>query len=303
MSVLDLEVISDGDKLGEGPFWDSRSGKLIWSDIFASTIYEYSPSRKEKTVRHSGHMTFGIVAHRDGGLVVMGATGMHYIGGPDDVRPILTEFEGEALFLNDAIADAKGRVYAGTVFWGPNGLVKRGKLYLVDTDRSARIVSEGTGMSNGLGFSPDGRTLYHTDSLDHVIWAFDVDAETGSLSNKRAFVSVPRQEGLPDGMTVDSEGNVWCAQWYGGRVVCYDPDGKLKKVIEMPIRQVASVMFGGEDLSDLYITSSSVPHVDANLAPDGYDFGVTNVGGALYRARPGERGQHEHFAAIEPPPR
>jgi sugar lactone lactonase YvrE len=248
-------------------------------------------------------MTFGVILHRDGGLVVTGATGMHYLGGPGDVRPILTEYGGESLFLNDAIADAKGRVYAGTVFWGPDGLVKRGKLYLVDTDRSVRVVDEGSGMSNGLGFSPDGSTLYYTDSYEHVIWAFDVDQETGALANKRVFVKVPRQEGLPDGMTVDAEGNVWSACWFGGKVVCYDSKGQFKKAIELPIRQVASVMFGGEDLGDLYITSSSVPFTDKNLAPEGYDFGATNLGGAVYRVRPGEKGRIEHLAAIEPPPR
>lgn len=303
MTSPQLEVISEGDKLGEGPFWDSRKGCLVWSDIYASTIYQYSPNSREKMVLHEGHMSFGVIAHRDGGLIVTGATGMHYLGGPSDVRPILTECDGEALFLNDAIADQKGRVYAGTVFWGPNGLVKRGKLYLVDTDRSVRVVDEGSGMSNGLGFSADGRTLYYTDSYEHVIWAFDVDVESGALSNKRVFVKVPRHEGLPDGMTVDAEGNVWSAQWFGSRVVCYDPAGQFKKAIELPIRQVASVMFGGEDLGDLYITSSSVPFTDKDLAPEGYDFGATNLGGEVYRVRPGEKGQPEHLAGIEPPPR
>jgi D-xylonolactonase len=174
-------------------------------------------------------------------------------------------------------------------------------LLLIDTDGSAKIVDSGMGMSNGLGFSPDNKTLYFTDSYDHVIYAYDVDAETGALSNKRTFVNVARNEGLPDGMTVDAEGNVWSALWYGGRVVCYDPDGKVKSSLELPIRQVASVMFGGRDLDELYITSSSVPFKSVELAPEGYDFAVTNVGGAVYRARPGVRGRVENLAAIKVP--
>lgn len=303
MATRDIEVIAEGDMLGEAPFWDAEHQRLLWSDIYASTIYSYDVVTAQKSVHHAGHMTFGIVRHRDGGLIVTGATGMHYIGGPGDVRPILTEFAGEALFLNDAIADAAGRVYAGTVFWGPEGLVKRGSLYLVDRDRGARVVHEGTGMSNGLGFSPDDRTLYYTDSYEHVIWAFDVDPATGELSGKRTFVKLAREDGLPDGLTVDAEGNVWSALWYAGRVACYDPSGRLRTTIEVPARQVASVMFGGRDLDELFITSSSVPFKNEALAPPGHDFAAPNPGGALYRVRPGVRGRLEHLADITPPPR
>ena len=112
MTTSNIEIISEGDKLGEGPIWDAERQRLLWSDIYASTIYAYDPAMSRKSVHHEGHMTFGIVLHRDGGLIVTGATGMHYIGGPGDVRPVLTDFDGEALFLNDAIADAAGRVYA-----------------------------------------------------------------------------------------------------------------------------------------------------------------------------------------------
>lgn len=303
MSTPKVEVLSKGDKLGEGPVWDAEHQRLLWSDIYASTLYAYDVASGRKSVYHEGHMTFGIVRHRDGGLIVTGATGMSYVGGPGDVRPVLTEFEGEALFLNDAIADAAGRVYAGTVFWGPDGLVKRGKLYLVGRDGTARIVHEGTGMSNGLAFSPDDRTLYYTDSYEHVIWAFDVDPATGELSGKRAFVRLGREDGLPDGMTVDAEGNVWSALWFAGRVACYDPSGRLRTTIPVPARQVASVMFGGRELDELYITSSSVPFRSEALAPPGYDFDAPDSGGELYRVRPGVQGRLEHLADIQPPPR
>ncbi len=301
MTAEKLEIIATGDALGEGPFWDTVHQRLLWSDIYASTIYSFDRASGEKTVFRTGDMVFGLIQHRNGGLVVTGATGMHYVRDGEAARPIVTEFDGQALFLNDSIADAKGRVYSGTVYWGPNGLVKRGHLFLVDVDGSARIVDSGMGMSNGLGFSPDNKTLYFTDSYDHVIYAYDVDSETGSLSNKRVFVKVARNDGLPDGLTVDAEGNVWSALWFGGRVVCYDPEGKIKTSIELPIRQVASLMFGGRDLDELYITSSSVPFKSVELAPEGYDFDVTNLGGTVYRARPGVRGRVENLANIRIP--
>lgn len=303
MNPAKIEVLSDGDKLGEGPFWDAEHQRLIWSDIYASVIHAYDRRTGQKSLYHTGHMTFGLVRNRDGGLLVTGATGLHYIGGPSDIRPILTEFQGESLFFNDCIADAAGRVYAGTVYWGPKGLIKRGKLYLIDTDRSARVVHEGSGMSNGLGFSPDNRTLYYADSYEHVIWAFDVDPATGELSRKRAFVQLTQQDGLPDGLTVDSQGNVWSALWYGGRVACYDPAGTLRTTLELPAWQVASVMFGGPELDELYITSAAVPFRDPSLAPPGLDFDAPNPGGALYRVRPGVTGKLEHLADITPPPR
>lgn len=301
MAMANLEIIAEGDKLGEAPFWDAEHNRLLWSDVYTSTVHAFNPATREKSVFHAGHMVFGLIPHRDGGLVVTGATGMQYVRPGGEARSIVTEHRGDALFLNDSIADTKGRVYAGTVYWGPNGLVKRGHLFLVDTDGTAKIVDSGMGMSNGLGFSPDNKTLYFTDSYDHVIYAYDVDADTGELSNKRTFVKVPREAGLPDGMTVDAEGNVWSALWFGSRVVCYDPDGKVKTAIELPIRQVASVMFGGRDLDELYITSSSVPFKSLELAPEGYDFDATNYGGALYRVRPGVRGRVENWANIRPP--
>jgi len=301
MTAADLEIIAEGDSLGEAPFWDVAQQRLIWSDVYASTVYAYDPAKREKSVLRSGDMVFGLVPHQEGGFIVTGAAGMQYARDGEAVRTILSEFDGSALFLNDCIADSKGRVYAGTVYWGPNGLVKRGHLFLVDLDGTARIVDSGSGMSNGLGFSPDNKTLYFTDSYDHVIYAYDVDSDSGSLSNKRTFVKIDRNEGLPDGMTVDAEGNVWSAIWFGSKVACFDPDGKRKTAVELPIRQVASVMFGGKDLDEMYITSSSVPFKSVEMAPEGYDFEVTNVGGAVYRARPGVRGRLENLAKVRIP--
>lgn len=301
MSEALLEIIAEGDALGEAPFWDAEHQRLLWTDVYASAVNAYDPVKREKTVVRKGDMVFGLIPQRDGGLIITGAAGMQFAPWGEPARSIVSEFDGQSLFLNDSIADAKGRVYTGTVYWGPNGLVKRGHLFMVDNDGRAHIVDSGMGMSNGLGFSPDDKILYFTDTYDQAIYAYDVDAETGALRNKRVFVKVPRNEGMPDGMTVDAEGNVWSALWFGGKVVCYDPDGKVKTAIELPIRQVASVMFGGKDLDELYITSSSVPFKVAEMAPEGYDFDAPNVGGSVYRTRPGVKGRLENLANIRRP--
>lgn len=296
----ELENLTGNDLLGEGPFWDAANERLIWSDIKTLTIREYKPTTDERKVLNEGVMAFGLVLNRDGALIISTPTGLFYYRVGEEPQPVLTAFEGESLFFNDSIADSAGRVYAGTVFWGPDGLVKTGKLYLVDSTGSACVVDEGCGMSNGLGFSPDDSILYYTDSYTRRIYAFDVDSGTGALSNKRVLVQIPEEEGLPDGLTVDAEGHLWSAQWYGAQVVRYDPEGKVERRLELPVRQVASLTFGGVELDELYITTASDPFV-SSLAPSGYDYEVGDHGGPLFRIRPGVKGRLEHLANIAAP--
>jgi D-xylonolactonase len=164
-----------------------------------------------------------------------------------------------------------------------------------DPDGSLAIEDEGIDLANGLGLAPDDRTLYFTDSTARSIFAYDVDPATGGLSRKRLFVRVPAAEGVPDGLTVDREGHVWSAQWYGGCVVRYDPDGTVERRIALPVKQVSSLAFGGDDYADLYVTSAANAWTSP-YAPPGYDFHAPNTGGALYRIRTDCRGRPEHVA-------
>jgi D-xylonolactonase len=159
------------------------------------------------------------------------------------------------------------------------------------------VVDEGIEIANGLGLSPDDRTLYFADSARRVIYAYDV-APSGSLSRRRIFVKIPSDEGLPDGLTVDREGFVWCAQWYGAQVVRYDPDGKVERRLPMPVLQVSSLIFGGPDLTDLYVTTAADPW-PSSLAPPGYDPKAPNQGGSLYRFRLDVQGRLDHRAALK----
>ena len=209
---------------------------------------------------------------------------------------MLAEHEGESLFFNDILADPQGRVYAGTVYWGAQGMEKTGKLYLIDLDGSAQVVTDGIEMSNGLGLSPDNRTLYYADTAVRRIYAFDVDPATGGLSNKRVFVQVPGDEGIPDGLTVDADGFVWNAQWFGAQVVRYDSEGKVERRIKMPVKQVSSVAFGGPDLTDLYVTTAA-EYAPSPLAPPGFD-DKAPMGGSLYRIPLDIRGRLEYQARL-----
>jgi D-xylonolactonase len=292
-----IEVVArESNRCGEGPIWDSSRRRLLWDDLSSNLVFELVPATGKTAVISRNLTVAAIALDRGGGLVFAGSGGLHLWQGPGRCRTVVSEHGWEKLLFNDIIADPRGRIYAGTCYWGADGMEKPGKLYLVGRD-GVRVVEEGVGIANGLGFSPDDRTLYFTDSAERRIYAYAVDAQTGALSGRRVFVQVPREEGLPDGLTVDREGFVWSAQWYGAQVVRYDPEGKVERRIALPVRQVSSVAFGGDDLADLYITTAGEPWPSA-LAPPGYDFAAPDAGGALYRVRLDVRGRLEHMASL-----
>lgn len=290
-------VASTNDKCGEAPTWDAVNDRVLWVDNESNLVHQLSLDTHEVKPISEGLMVSGIALNRDGRLVFGGFTGLHVWSRQDEYQTVVSELGGEKLLFNDLLADARGRVYAGTLYWGPNGMEKLGKLYLVQPDGSVSVADEGIQLSNGLGLSPDNRTLYYTDSVARRIYSYDVDSATGGLSNRRVFVQVPTDEGLPDGLTVDAEGYVWSAQWYGAQIVRYDPQGKVERRIAMPVTQVSSCQFGGPDLDQLYVTTAANSW-EGPYAPPGYNFKAGNIGGPLYRVQLDIQGKPEHMAAF-----
>lgn len=292
---MKAEVAADeATRCGEGPIWDARGKRLLWDDLAAHLVFEHVPAAGRTSVLSRDVMVSAIALDRSGDLVFGGSGGLHLFRA-GKVRTLLAEAGGEALAINDMIAGPRGRIYAGTAFWGAAGREKHGKLWLVEGLR-ARALDEGIELANGLGFSPDDRTLYFTDSTARRIYAYDARPE-GDLRNRRVFVQVPAAEGIPDGLTVDHEGFVWSARWYGGQVVRYDPEGKVERRLEIPAVQVSSVAFGGEDLTDLYVTTAGEAW-PSEYAPAGFDPRAPNLGGALYRVRLDIQGRAEHVADL-----
>lgn len=289
------ELVRDHNRCGEAPTWDAAGRRVLWTDNETDRTYQYAVDTGEREVLSEGIITSGIALNRSGGLILGGSGGLHLWRRQGDSRTIAARCGDEDLRINDLIADPSGRIYAGTLYWGPGGMEKAGKLYLFSPDGSIRAVDEGIELSNGLGFSLDNRILYYTDSTARTIYAYDVDCVTGDLTNRRVFVQVPADEGIPDGMTVDAQGFVWSAQWYGAQIVRYDPDGKVERRISMPVRQVSSLAFGGDNLTELYVTTAGHSW-EGPYAPPGYDFKATNIGGSLYRIRVDIQGRAEHLA-------
>lgn len=293
-----IEVVAaDNNKCGEAPVWDQACSRMLWADIDSSFVFEMDVQSGVRRIISWGLAVSGIALNQDRRLVLCGATGLHVWRQQGDYRTVVSEHDREILAFNDMLADAKGRVYAGTLYWGGNGMEKAGKLYLIESRGAVRILDDGIQLSNGLGLSPDNRLLYYTDSSVRRIYAYDVDPHTGDVSNRRVFVQVPREEGIPDGLTVDAQGFVWSAQWYGSQVVRYDPDGKVERRIQMPVQQVSSVAFGGPALNDLYVTTAGVSW-RSDCAPPGYDFDAPNMGGSLYRIRLDVQGKADYPANL-----
>src|SRR5258706_5196496 len=262
-----LELIVDGsDRCGEGPIWDFRAKRLLWTDILADVVYEWRDGNK--SVVHRGTNVSTIALARDGGLVFGGAGGLWKWTEKGGCKSIVAEHEGEALAINDMIVDPRGRIYAGTVYWGASGREKYGKIYLVDVS-GVKIVEEGVELANGMGFSRDGRTFYFADSALRRIYSYRVDGQSGKLSDRKIFAQLSREDGLPHGLTVDSEDNLWVAFWYGGKVLRFDPDGKVQTKIDVPAIQTSSVAFGGDEMDELYITTAAEAW-PSELAPAGY---------------------------------
>lgn len=242
--------------LGEGPMWSAKEQVLYWVDINAGDIYRWSPSTGRHDLHHIGYSIGCLALRKQGGLIL--ATKRGFVGfHPDSgVTPIVNPIADQPnLRFNDGKVDRFGRFFAGTMRDGKD-VVVQGSLYRLDPDHSLKTMLTGLGTPNGTGWSLDNKTMYFTDSRDRTIYAFDYDPATGEMANQRPLVKIPDGEGSPDGMTVDSEGCLWSARWGGWKVARYDPDGKLMQTIPVPVERPSSVMFGGKNLDELYITTA-----------------------------------------------
>jgi len=293
-----LSVVADyGDLCGEAPMWDGEAGYLYWTDNIGLKFYRFQPATGIHELIKEGVEIFGIALHEKGGFMISNLSGIWVWDVDDQFSLITDEVEGSKCHMNDCIADVNGRLFAGSFFYHPSKEYELGKLIRVDVDGSGSIVDEGFHISNGLGFSPDNTILYFTDSGARVIYAYDYDPRSGDIKNRRVAIKIPDDEGIPDGLTIDADGYIWSAQWYGSSVLRYDPDGKLERRLDTPAKQTSSIIFGGEDLTDIFITSAAMSE-PMPLMPRGYDPDSGYFGGQLYHVNLGIKGKPEHRAKI-----
>jgi sugar lactone lactonase YvrE len=294
----ELSVIADyKDRCGEGPLWDVQHNRLYWTDCLGLRFYRYDWGSKKHQVVREGFEIKGFALNHDGGFVISNTSGIWLWDGSGTPKIICAETDGFKCQANDCIADPAGRLLAGLFYYDASEDYRLGKLLIVDTDGTGRILDEGFHLANGLGFSPDRKTLYFTDSVARCIFAYDYDEDAGSVKNRRIFVRVPSTSGIPDGLTVDAEGFVWSAEWYGSCVVRYDPGGTIERRIATPAKQTSSIAFGGSDLSEIFITSAG-ESAPLPVMPPRYDPLSGYFGGALYSMRSDIQGKPEFMANI-----
>lgn len=283
---MEPELIADyGCVTGEGCLWHPVERKLYWVDIPQGRMFRYDPSSGCHEQCHEGDVIGGFTIQTDGALLLFMAKGAVKTWRDGEMATVIDELPDERdNRFNDVIADPVGRVFCGTMSTND----RAGRLYRLGTDGTITVVLEGVGTSNGMGFTPDRRGMYHTDTRTHEIYLFDYDEASSAISDKRVFARAPDGEGRPDGMTVDAEGYVWSARWEGSRVVRYDPSGQEVMRIDFPAKKVSCVTFGGDDYRDLYFTTAGGDNKEEN-GPGA---------GGLYRLRTGIRGVPEFHSII-----
>ncbi|HUT34094.1 MAG TPA: SMP-30/gluconolactonase/LRE family protein [Planctomycetota bacterium] len=283
---MEPELIADYQcDCGENPLWHPQEKRLYWEDIPKGRLFRYDPATGHHEICYEGDVVGGFTFQADGALLLFMAKGAIKSWRDGKLATLYDSLpDEERNRFNDVTADPQGRVFCGTMS-PPHRL---GRLYRLDTDGSIHLVEEGIGVSNGMGFTLDRKRMYHTDTRTRSIYLYDYDEATGALANRRVWLKVPEGQGGPDGMTVDAEGHVWDARWDGGVLVRLAPDGTEVLRIPFPARKVSSVVFGGDDYSDIYVTTAG----GGNKATDGQG------AGALFRLRLGIRGLPEFPSRI-----
>ncbi|MDQ0931190.1 SMP-30/gluconolactonase/LRE family protein [Streptomyces turgidiscabies] len=246
--------------LGEGPTWDAATSRLIWIDILGSRVHTYDPSTGRRTVMATEQHVGAAKPRAGGGLVLNLRDGVALYD--DEGADAATGFRWlhheptPGRRANDAAVAPDGSLWAGTMRYdeAPGG----GTLSRLTGDGDVSVVLDDVAVSNGTGWSPDGRLMYYIDSPTRRVDVFDVSADGRNVSNRRQLALIEEGAGFPDGLTVDADGCVWVALWGGAAVRRYTPAGTLDRTITLPTPLATACAFGGPDLTDLYITTARV---------------------------------------------
>ncbi|MFC9838452.1 SMP-30/gluconolactonase/LRE family protein [Rhodococcus sp. NPDC127530] len=241
------------DKLGEGPHWDDKTGTLLRVDALGGRIHRLEPDsgRNEELLSVSGEVGF-VVPTTDGRIVATVVNELVELGA-DGPKKLAAVDEGNSdLRINDGKCDSRGRVVFGTI---SAARAPVGALHRFDSSGRHEVLATGISVSNGMGWDESLDRFYYIDSWTQCIDVFDYDVSNGDVGGRRPFVEIPQEEGLPDGMAIDSEGGVWVALFGAGEVRRYAPDGSISERVSLPATYVTSIAFGGADLKTAYVTS------------------------------------------------
>lgn len=252
--------------LGEGPCWDSKTGNLYWVDITGRALHRFNLSSQKHEQLETPSMVSFATTCSDGKIIAGFQDGLYRIdfSQKEFVKFCAPKNMPPENRFNDAKCDRSGRLWCGTMHCNPDHPYPTGSLIRLDQNELTEIEND-IFISNGMGWSPDNKIMYYTDTVRKVIWQYDYDIERGMASNRRVFLQKENGPGRPDGLCVDSQGRVLTAMWPGWGIEIYTPDGKLDGRIDLPVPQVSSCTFGGDDFKTLFITTARVDMSDSEL--------------------------------------
>ena len=281
---MEAELLLDARAdLGEGPAWEAGSGLLHWVDIRAGELHTFDPSSREDRTHSLGEPIGCAAPSRDGDLLLALRSGFWSLSRtPGSLTLLASPEKIPGNRFNDGKCDPAGRFLAGTMDDAEKEA--SGSLYSLSPGCEPKTLLTGLRISNGLTWSPDFGSFYFIDTPTRLVTAFDYDLESGAISNPRPVIHVPEEMGWPDGMTSDLDGMLWIALWGGAKVTRWDPvTGQMSAAFPLPALNITSCIFGGPDLSDLFITSARKGMTPAELARFPHS-------GGLFRLRTGVRG-------------
>ncbi len=273
-------------ELGEGVRWDARREELLRVDITAGTVFRdrveadggLTPVRSYEVDEPVGAIA---PIHGDDGWLLAAGRGILHLAPDGSTTAVATDVTPPGTRMNDAACDHHGRFWAGTM--ADDHHTGGGALYRLDRDGRIQQVMDGLTISNGLGWSPDGATMYLADSGPRVVRAYDVDGDSGALAGERTLVTLAVDLGAPDGLTVDERGDLWVAVYGGGQVRHYSPDGVLRGVLSIPTPQTTCCAFAGPGMCRLYVTTATEGWTDEQRRTD-------PAAGVVYRVDTDVRG-------------
>jgi sugar lactone lactonase YvrE len=265
---------------GENPLWDAAGQALYFVDNFGKQVHRYSPASGQTDSWEMPEIITTLALRAEGGAVVTFPTGIFLLDfATGALAPLHLSPSPPDFVFNDGRTDRRGRFLIGACTTHFDIPQNDGGLYRLDPDHTLTKVDGDIHFSNGNCFSPDQSTFYFSDSWRHIAYQYDYDIETGTVANRRPFIDTTAFGGQPDGATVDSQGIYWAALYTGGKVAAFRPNGKLERVIDMPVKLVSSVMFGGPGLDVLYVTTMQEgPFSGPPEAGAGYLYAIEGLG-------------------------
>lgn len=283
-------IVNNKSILGEGPWWDNNKKILYWTDGLGCKIHAYNVISKVNRTINVNQYVGCIIPREKGGFILALQYGLYFLDTYfEKLEKIIDPEEGVIdNRLNDGKCDSRGRFWFGSMSMIPadkfEDIRPSGALYCIDKDLIVKKVANEIRVSNGIIWSLDNKIMYYIDSSTRKVVAYDFDIEKGEINNKSTVINIPEKEGIPDGMTIDEEGMLWVAQWGGYRVSRWNPNnGKKLYEVLLPVKNVSSCIFAGENLDELYITTarSGLSNEELSSQP---------LAGGLFMIKPGVKG-------------